>query len=207
MTFISEHLYSLSRQDIPRAVEVLYDAFQHDPVFNAIFEGSSPEQHKVLYETAMRYCMKYGQVWATSEKLEGVAGWVWGKHARMTPWRMLVSGALWPAFKMGQEYSQRMATVFQPIDQDRHSHMGEHAFLYLFMIGVASQHQGQGHGRLLLDEVIKFAESDQLPVYLETETENNVQLYQHFGFEVLNKVDLPVVHLPMWEMVRKPSSA
>jgi ribosomal protein S18 acetylase RimI-like enzyme len=122
----------------------------------------------------------------------------------MTPWRMLVSGALWAALRMGGKYSQRMGTAFRPIDQDRKKHMGDQAYLYLFFIGVATQYQGQGCGRVLLDEVIRIAEQDRLPIYLETETEGNVQLYQHFGFQVLDKVDLPIVHLPMWEMVRQP---
>ena len=198
------NLVSLENKDVPHAVEVLYDAFQHDPVFNAIFEGASAQQRKAFNETPLRHCLHYGQVGAPSEDLEGVAGWVRGKHADMTLWKMLVSGAIWPALRMGQNYSQRMMKAFQPIDEGRRKHMSGQPFLYLFFIGVATEHQGKGCGRMLLDEVIRIAESDGLPVYLETETTENVQLYEYFGFEVLAKVDLPIVHLPMWQMVRKP---
>ena len=201
----AERLYTLETKDIPYAVEVLFDAFQHDPVFNAIFEGAELEQRKAFNETPLRYCMKYGQVCAPSEDLEGVAGWVRGKHATMSPWRMLVSGAIWPGLRMGGKYSQRMIKVFTPIDEGRKKHMGDQPFLYLFFIGVASEHQGKGFGRVLLDEVINIAEKDQLPLYLETETTENVQLYEYFGFEVIEKVNLPIINLPMWEMVRKPA--
>ena len=199
----SENLVALENKDVPHAVEVLYDAFQDDPVFNAIFEGATPQQHKPFMETPLRHCLKYGRVCAPSKDLEGVAGWVGGKLADMTPWRMLVSGAIWPALRMGP-YAQRMMKAFQPIDEGRRKHMAGQPYLYLFFIGVATEHQGQGFGRVLLDEVIRLAESDGLPVYLETETTENVQLYEYFGFEVLAKVDLPIVHLPMWQMVRKP---
>lgn len=204
MTINSEKIYRLNKGDIPRAVTVLYDAFQHDPVFNAIFEGAAEVQRRALYETTLRYCFKYGQVLATSESMQGVAGWVWGRFATMSFWRMVASSAAWSSFKMGGEYAQRMGAVFKPIDQEREKLMGDQPYLFLFMIGVASDYQGQGFGRVLLDEVIRIAEQDRLPVYLETETENNVQLYQHFGFEVLDKVDLPIIHLPMWEMLRPP---
>jgi ribosomal protein S18 acetylase RimI-like enzyme len=201
-----DKLYTLEADDIPQAVNVLFDAFQHDPVFNAIFEGATREQRNPLYETTVRYCLHYGQVWGSSPNLEGVAGWVRGKYASLTPWRMLVSGAIWPGLKMGQAYSQRMSKVFKPVDEGRKRHMAGKPFLYLFMIGVAGEHQGKGYGRVLLDEVIRFAEREGLPVYLETETEENVRLYEHFGFEVIEKVDLPLVHLPMWEMVRHPQN-
>jgi ribosomal protein S18 acetylase RimI-like enzyme len=203
LTNYSENIYQLEHNDIPQATEVLYNAFENDPVFNAIFEGSRPEQRKALFETPLRYCMKFGQVWAPSKALEGIAGWVRGELAEMSPWRMLVSGAIWSGFKMGPEYSQKLAKVFKPIEEARQIHMGDQPFLYLFYLGVASEHQGQGYGRVLLDELINVAENDQLAVYLETETEENVQLYNHFGFEVIEKVDLPVINLPMWKMVRK----
>ena len=205
MAKISEGLYRLETGDIPQAVEVLFNAFQDDPVFNAIFEGANPKQRKAFYETPLRYCMKYGEVWAPSMELEGIAGWARGEHAEMSLWRLLISGGIWSGMKMGQEYSQMMAKVFKPVEEDRKKHMGDHPFLYLFIIGVASEHQGQGFGRVLLDGLIGIAEDGQLPVYLETETEANVRLYEKFGFEVIDKVDLPVIGLPMWEMVRKPS--
>ena len=48
--------------------------------------------------------------------------------------------------------------------------------------------------------------SDQagIPIYLETETENNVRLYEKFGFKTLDQRILPVVNLPVWEMKREP---
>lgn len=200
----TENLVSLENKDVPHAVEVLYDAFQHDPVFNAIFEGATTQQRKAINETPLRHCLHYGQVCAPSEDLEGVAGWVRGEHAEMTLWRMLVSGAIWPGLRMGQNYSQGIMKAFQPIKAGRKKHMAGQPYLYLFFIGVATKHQGQGYGRVLLDEVIRLGESDHLPVYLETETEQNVRLYEHFGFEVIKKVELPIVQLPMWQMVRKP---
>ncbi len=204
MTPKSKTLYSLENKDILQAVDVLVDAFKDDPVYNAIFEGAQPEQRRAFSETPLRYCMKYGQVCAPSNALEGVAGWVGGKHSEMTPWRMLVSGAIWSGFKMGGEYSQRVGKVFRQIEEDRKNHMGDRPYMYLFFIGVAGEHQGKGYGRVLLDEVIRVAEEDRLPVYLETETTKNVQLYEHFGFEVIEKVDLPLIDLPMWKMVRNP---
>ena len=42
-----------------------------------------------------------------------------------------------------------------------------------------------------------------LPLYLETETEKNVSIYERFEFGTLKKVTLPVIDQPMWLMVRE----
>ena len=39
---------------------------------------------------------------------------------------------------------------------------------------------------------------------LETETERNVRMYERFGFQVAQQIALPIVALPMWEMIRAP---
>jgi len=42
-----------------------------------------------------------------------------------------------------------------------------------------------------------------LPIYLETETESNVRLYERFGFKKLEQMNLPVINQPMWAMIRE----
>jgi len=200
-----DNLYQLQKHEAAQAGVVLNDAFQEDPVFNAIFTGAAPEQRIAFFTTPVVYCLKYGKVYAPSEQLEGIAAWVPGKYADMNFIRLLLSGAFWPGMKMGTEFSQKIATVFKPIDEDRKVQMRGRDYLYLLIIGIAPQYQGQGFGGQLLKAL--FAESEQtgLPIYLETETDENVSLYQHLGFKVINKAELPLIDLPMWEMIREPT--
>ena len=85
-------------------------------------------------------------------------------------------------------------------------HMAGHNFLYLFIVGVATEFQGKGFGRKLIGAAIEKSEREGLQLYLETETEENVKMYEHFEFCLLKKITLPIVDLPMWEMVRKPKT-
>lgn len=50
-----------------------------------------------------------------------------------------------------------------------------------------------------------FARIDRegLPCYLETQDEQNVPLYQHFGFKVVNKSTIPETKLTNWAMLRE----
>ena len=195
-------LYHLQKKDVPRAAVMLADAFQHDPVWNAVLDEATSEQRVCTFETPVRYCLKYGEVYAPSEALEGVAAWVPGAFAEMTVWRMLRSGAIWSGMKMGAHMARKMAPVFRPMEVDRKENMKGKPFIYLQIIGVAPAFQGQGFASKLLRALIAKSEQTGIPLYLETETESNVSMYEHLGFTVIKKIVLPIINLPMWEMTR-----
>jgi ribosomal protein S18 acetylase RimI-like enzyme len=102
--------------------------------------------------------------------------------------------------------TRKMAPAFLPIERDRREHMRGRAFIYLQIIGVAPRHQGKGFGGRLLRAIIAESEQEGRPLYLETETEENVRLYERFGFRVIRKLILPGLELPMWEMAREPGA-
>ena len=198
-----DDLYQVQKKDAPRAGEVLASAFERDPVWQVLFQDATPTQRVAAFEAPVRYCLKYGQVYAPSAALEGVAAWTPGELANMTPWRMLLSGAIWSGMRMGATLGKQMMQVFAPIKADREATMRGQAYIYLLVIGVAPQFQRQGHAGKLLRALFAESERAQVPIYLETQTESNVQLYEHFGFEVVKEMVLPLVALPMWEMVRE----
>jgi len=199
-------LYRVQKRDIVRASKVLADAFQSDPVWNKIYEGGSDfeKQSRAIFEVPVRYCLKYGEVYAPSEELEGVIGWIPGKYADMKTWHMIRSGGMGAAMRIGLNAARKMGTVFKTMVEDRHEHMAGHTFLYLLVFGVSTELQGKGFGRKLIDAAIEKSEREGLQLYLETETEENMKMYEHFGFKLLKKITLPIVDLPMWEMVREP---
>ena len=83
--------------------------------------------------------------------------------------------------------------------------MGGRDYVYVMIVGVDPEHQGQGFGSKLLRALIEESDRTGVPIYLETETEDNVSMYEHLGFKVLAKITLPVVEVPLWEMLREPA--
>ncbi|MBN8717950.1 Acetyltransferase (GNAT) family protein [Hydrobacter penzbergensis] len=61
---------------------------------------------------------------------------------------------------------------------------------YLWFIGVDPEHQNEGIGSILLDEIIEDSEQKQRPIYLETSTVKNLPWYKKFGFQIYNELDL-----------------
>jgi len=199
-------LYRVQKGDIVLASKVLADAFQHDPVWNKIYEGGPDigKRFHAFFEGGVRYCLKYGEVYAPSKDLEGVIGLVPGKYADMSWWRAIRSGTMSVGMRMGLKTAMKMGTIFKPVVKDRREHMAGGAFLYVLVFGVSTELQGKGFGRKLIGAAIEKSEREGLHLYLETETEENVRMYEHFGFRLLKKITLPIVDLPMWELVRKP---
>ncbi len=199
-------LYALQKRDLPRARELLKDAFQHDPLWNRLFAGRSRREERLsaFFEVPLRVCLRYGRAVATSPELEGVAAWLPGPLSAMRPWALLRSGALMAGLRIGMSVLRDMERAFTPMERDRFEYMRDKDLTYLQVIGVGSAHQGRGHGGRLLRAIIAEADAQRRHLYLETETEPNVVLYEHFGFRVLRRITLPVLDLPLWEMTRAP---
>ena len=98
--------------------------------------------------------------------------------------------------------ARKLGPIFTPIGADRKEHMRGQPFIHLYIIGVATARQGRGYGGTLLRALIEESERVGLPVYLETETKDNVRMYERFGSQVVKEIVLPIIDLPMWEMRR-----
>lgn len=199
-------LYKIHKNEIQKASVVLADAFQHDTLWQRVFEGESDfnDKLRICFETPVKLCYTFGEVYATSNNFEGVAAWVPGHLSYMNMWRVLRSGAFFSGMKVGMKAGKIMGSAFGPMEKDRKDHMQGKPYMYLLIIGVATAYQGQGYGGKLLRYLIEKCDQSEIPLYLETETEENVRLYEKFGFKTIQKITLPVVEHPMWEMVRDP---
>ena len=102
------------------------------------------------------------------------------------------------------ESPKKSGPVYTPVTKFRREYMVEHKFIYLLIFGVVTELHGKGYGRKLLDAVIEESEREGLPLLVGAGSEDNVNMYEYFGFRVLEKINLNVVDLPEWEMVREP---
>jgi ribosomal protein S18 acetylase RimI-like enzyme len=59
---------------------------------------------------------------------------------------------------------------------------------YLAYIGVSPNCQGQGIGSALLKPVLKKADAQGIPCYLETGNPKNIKFYEKYGFTVTNEI-------------------
>jgi ribosomal protein S18 acetylase RimI-like enzyme len=102
------------------------------------------------------------------------------------------------------ELARQQERIFEPLQAYRTATMKGRAYLYLWVIGVASELQGQGLGGQLLRALIEESERIGIPIYTETQTEGNMRWYERMGFRLLNEITLPIIDLPQWALIREP---
>lgn len=199
-------LRRLENNDIRCAARVLSAAFQRDPIWTELLRNEHSDCSHAAFEAPLRYCLRYGEVRGISPSIEGVAAWVPGDKADITLWRALRSGTALAGMRMGLRLVRRIESVFRAVQVERRANMKGESYVYLMVLGVAPESQGRGLGGRLLRALIAESERQEVSIYLETETQSNVGLYEHLGFRLIRQTLLPVVELPMWEMVRSPAT-
>ncbi len=198
MTLISE-LFKIQKRDLKNAVDVLTDAFSKESMWKEVFNDE--EKNRILTEVMVRFCLKYGIVYATSENFEGIMALA-PHDKEMTTWTIVRSGAFFLSMKIADE-AKKMEVLNSAVEEAKKSlNLGSH--IHLLMMGVSQEFQGKGFGGKLLRALIEKAEAEKKSIYLETQKENNVKLYEKYGFSVKKKIILPEpLNLPMWLMVRQ----
>ena len=198
MTLISE-LFKIQKRDLKNAVDVLTEAFSKESMWKEVF--TDEEKNRILTEVMVRFCLKYGSVYATSENFEGIMALA-PHDKEMTTWTIVRSGAFFLSMKISDE-AKKMEVLNSAVEEAKKSlNLGSH--IHLLMMGVSQEFQGKGFGGKLLRALIEKAEAEKKSIYLETQKENNVKLYEKYGFSVKKKIILSEpLNLPMWLMVRQ----
>ena len=195
-----DKLFKIQKKDLKNAVNVLTNAFSEESMWKEVFDDE--DKNRALTEVMVRFCLKYGNVLSTSDNLEGVMA-IAPHDKDMTALRVIRSGAFFLSMKIANE-AKKMKVLSNAIEEAKRSlNLGQ--YIHLLIMGVSQEFQGKGFGGKLLRALIEKAEIERKPIYLETQKEENVNLYEKYGFSVKKKIILPEpLNLPMWLMVREP---
>jgi GNAT superfamily N-acetyltransferase len=151
---------------------------------------------------ALSVCLKYGEVYGSSEKMEGVAAWLPPGKAPFGVWQIMRSVPLSILFRFGRQGANRLRAYGRYIDNVHHKRV-PYPHWYLQIIGVTPAYQGQGFSSRLLRPVLGRIDRECLPCFLETNTEQNVTIYRRFGFEVISADKIPGTEVMSFAMLRK----
>ncbi len=173
-----------------QAVDVLVDSFYEYPVMRHII-GETGDEYEgslrklVRFFVAARYC-RDEPVLAIKEADRAVAAAILTPPYQREAIPSLAKHreALWK--ELGQDARSRyeaLGDLWKLFEvPEPHYHLN--------MIGVLKSHAGSGYGRILLDAVheLSHGDPDSTGVSLNTEDENNIPLYEHFGYRVIGHV-------------------
>ncbi|MDD2912254.1 MAG: GNAT family N-acetyltransferase [Candidatus Bipolaricaulis anaerobius] len=198
-------LVRLGRDEMAQAAEVLAAAFRDYPLFTSACHRPEARAQLALAfcQLALHYTVRYGEVYATSPTMEGVAAWLPAAHFPMTFWKMIRSIPLPVFVGLGRHGGGRLRAAGAHLDEMRRR-LAPPDHLFLFVLGVAPQFQGQGHAGRLLRPVLARLDREGRPCYVDTVNADAVPLYEHFGFRTVEKSPIPRTRLTAWALVRDP---
>lgn len=200
-----EPLVSLQKRNIGEASLVVARAFQDEPLNSHFFPN--PDERKemlpALFEYRLNSAIRHGMVYATSSNMEGIATWLPSDLGKIPLWRMMLSGGFKVIRKLGYNVVSKMMAVNDYAISMKTRNAGD-KFLHLEIIAVEPKFQGMGYAKKLLEPMFERLDSEGLPCFLITSTEENVPFYQYFGFEVVEESTIPGPEVSLWAMIREP---
>jgi hypothetical protein len=197
-------LIRLSKKHIKPASQILSRAFQNDPVIRWQIPEANKRLAKIHYmwEISLRVGIKYGEVYGTSENLEGIAIWRPPQNVDISYWKYVKTGAFKFPFKFGIKTTKRM-TFFQAVNDSIRNIYMKIPYWYLDVIAVDPKYQGKGFSSKLLKPMLKRINRQNLPIWLETNLERNISFYEHYDFTILEEIIIPNTNIVDWFMIRE----
>ncbi len=198
-------LYRLRKKDIDRAAEVLGRAYLDYPSLAYLVpdEKKLKKYIKYMYKIELKLRFRHGEIYGTSPDLEGVIAWIFSDNYNISLFEQLRTGGLSLIFKIGIGAIKRFLSIESFFTSIHMQHMKIPHWL-LGPFGVDPLNQGKGRGSFLLRSLFKDTDSSEHPIYLYTSTEKNFLIYQHMGFQLIEKANYPDGNIPFWFMIRYP---
>lgn len=196
---MTSEIIRLEKSQIDKASQILAAAFNQDPFFQHVLPQEGKD--KLLYclwQNILRYCQPHHSTYTTPE-LKGIAVWIPPGEYPINPLRFLLAGFYKLPFQVGLK-RMRNFSLFRLLEKYHKQDMSVPHW-YLLGLGVSPDYQGQGIGGSLIQPILKQADEQGLPCYLETDTHGAVRFYQRHGFEILRTGEEPV---QFWTMKREP---
>ncbi len=190
-------------EDQSEMLAVLARSFWPDPLFG-YFARDRLHEHLMfpkVFGAMSRDTLPLGETWVarTSGRIVGAALWVPpGKMPRSSRRELALQLRIGRLLLRGRHRRVGMSLL---TEVDRR-HPTEHHW-YLSVLGVDPEFKGTGVGGMLLRSILERADAEGVPVYLETQREENLAYYSRFEFTERDKIsvkDSP----PVWTMWREP---
>jgi ribosomal protein S18 acetylase RimI-like enzyme len=197
-------LYKLKHIPLNQAADVVSRAFLNDPLYAYIIpdEEERKRYFPYIFRAYIWYCLQFGEVYASSTNLEGIALWLPSKFAYITPERSKECGDEVFFYVLGRKYLERLSVTSHP--NNVHEQLVKEPHVYLMVLAVDPEYQRKGFGRKLLLPMIEYLDTTNQKCYLDTNKESNISYYRNFGFKVLKEFEIENTGVINWSMLRTP---
>jgi len=203
----NKNVIKLEKSQIKSASKTFALAFYDEPHIVYLIPDSSKRNFFLshFFEFRLKYGLLYGEIYATSENLEGVAMWLPSKNAKLTPWKLIRAGAIsflsHIFFSMNFRILGRLRYI-SSYTYSIHNHYVPYNHCFLSLIGVDPKFQGNGFAGILLRDMLAKLDQNSVSCYVETTNEKYISFYENFGFTTIKDTYIPKTNIRLVAMVR-----
>jgi GNAT superfamily N-acetyltransferase len=200
---MNHQIEKLTEANISLAAQALTNAFMEDPLQQYVFPDEAVRKSRSIphFEAVLRYGVLFGEVYTTKDH-SGAVVWLRPGETLVTPEKARKSGLASLPITIGGAEFTRFISVLEFADQFHKQDMPAPHW-YTMVIGVDPKLQGKGYGTSLLSPILKDAEKNNTPVYLETAQPKNISFYQHMGFDLIREVEEPTSQVKIWTFIKQ----
>ncbi|MBW3589975.1 MAG: GNAT family N-acetyltransferase [Actinobacteria bacterium] len=189
----------VTRADVNIVALTLARSFEDNVLFRWLFGDQPLDRLRQSFRSQLRVQYVPRGFAKTVAGLHGAALW--------NPPGRRFSPSLWDSIRLAPGHfalllpwaARKALQAFSTMD----AHHPAEPHVHLAVLGVDPSHQRSGIGTLLVDEGLRRADTDGLPVYLDTDEPANVPYYERFGFQVTCEFDIPLGGPRMYGMLRQ----
>ena len=197
-------LYIVQEKDLDRLAEVAADAYKDYPLHNWFTKDKyDPKASKLIMQISLRTMSEDAVVYADSEEINGFAVWLPFGFTGSKTLPFLANGGMSLILHSGPGIIGRLLT-YETYAMNLKKEFTDNYDWYLYNLSIRKDAQGKGIASKLMRPMLQFCDDERMVVYLETNKESNVGLYQHYGFELMKEEQIPKSTVTHYAMVRNP---
>ena len=197
-------LYIVPEERLEELSEAAADAYQDYPLHNWLTKGIyDPVASKLIMQTTLAAMKDDAVIYADSEELNGFAVWIPMGFTGSKTIPFLKNGGMKLLLHSGLGIIGKLLTYETFAMKLKKKYTG-HIDWYLYNLSVRKDAQGKGIAKKLLQPMLTFCDDEKMLVYLETNKESNVSLYERFKFELRETNMIPGSSIRHYSMVRDP---
>lgn len=175
-----------TNRDKELIIKILSRSFEDNMSVNYLIPQDSKRTQRLgeLITYSFEMCRLWGKV-VISENRDACALVIFPDRKRTTFRSLLIMGRL-----ILKSIGFRNLRKALNRENQVYAHHPSTPIYHLWFVGVLPEHQGEGIGSKILDEILRDAAKMGRLVYLETSSHKNIPWYQKHGFSIYGKIQL-----------------
>jgi GNAT superfamily N-acetyltransferase len=199
-----QHLHRMAEDEIDEYAGCLARAFQGYSLFEYFAEGHYDlKEMQHFWEVSLRTAYKDILCMSNDGDPEAVALFSPSDYKDAGFFEYMKAGGGKLIFEFGPITVAKMLAFEDFAGKIKEKYTNENCW-YLYSFAVDHNYQGKGYGSMLLKPMLAYLDRVGHDCYLETLKDTNVDLYEHYGFELMESTPVPGTDMMLYAMLRKP---